>query len=124
MEEINKRYQPLRGKSNGAKSKIGKKKVAWPSTMDGQAVSLMNFASLIQAQISTTSLADQIITDQKLDRQKRIDKFDDHVSMFNKIDEKVDNFHTENKDFNERQVILTKENEDLKLKFSTLLDQF
>jgi predicted nuclease with TOPRIM domain len=36
--------------------------------MDGQAVSMMNFSSLIQAQISTTSLADQIISDQKEDR--------------------------------------------------------
>lgn len=92
--------------------------------MDGQAVSMMNFSSLIQAQISTTSLADQIISDHKGDRQKRIDRFDEHVSMFHKIDQKVDSFHTENKDFNERQVVLTKENEDLKLKFSTLLDQF
>ena len=34
------------------------------------------------------------------------------------MENKIDIVHAEKKDFNERQVLLTKENEDLKLKFS------
>ena len=69
-------------------------------------------------------MADQIITDQKLEHKKRVEKFDEQVALYEHIDSKVSSFHQENKDFNDRQISLTKENEDLKLKFSTLLDQF
>lgn len=36
----------------------------------------------------------------------------------------MDSFQAEKKQFSDRQVKLTKENEELKLKFSQLLDQF
>lgn len=92
MEGMAKKLQPLRGKSNGAKSKTGKKKQG-PISMDGLALSMMNFSSMIQSQISTTSMADQIITDQKLEHKKRVEKFDEQVALYEHIDSKVSSFH-------------------------------
>ena len=44
--------------------------------------------------------------------------------MFDEMDDKLESFHKDKKLLADRQLSLTKENEELKLKFSRLLDQF
>jgi hypothetical protein len=79
---------------------------------------------MADAHITSVLLADQIIKEQKENKKTELDTIERYLQISEHIEKKVDSFHIEKKAFTVRQVSLTKENEELKLKFSQLLDQF
>ncbi len=67
-------------------------------------------------------VADDVI--QQLHEQSKIkvSNIDKELEFHQKVEEKVDELALEKKEFLTKQFTLTKENEDLKIKFSQLLD--
>jgi hypothetical protein len=79
---------------------------------------MFNLQSLADAHITSVLLADQIIKDQKDTKKTELESIERYLQLSEHIEKKVDSFHVEKKAFSVRQVSLTKENEQLKLKFS------
>lgn len=77
---------------------------------------------MAKSQIASVLIADQIIKEQetlKKDKNARLDK---QLEIYTDIEKRIELIQNEKKEFNDKQVALTKENEDLKVKFSQLLD--
>ena len=85
---------------------------------------MFDLHSMADAHITSVLLADKIIKDQKESRKAEVTELDRYLQLSSHLEKSMDSMHAEKKSFSDRQVHLTKENEELKLKFSQLLDQF
>ena len=79
---------------------------------------------MLQTQINTTAIADEIITDHKKMKDEKLGPLNRQLQIYQEIHDKLHKSENDKKELNGKQVELTKQNEDLKVKFSQLLDQF
>lgn len=86
--------------------------------------SMLYTHGLLKANISCTQICDQILLEHKQLRKEKLAHLDTQLLVYREIEDKMQRIDAEKKESGNRQVELTKQNEDLKVKFSQLLDQF
>lgn len=116
---------PFRGKSSGnSKSSLAKSSrgAAKKQQQANPIEKLFNLGEMVQTQISSVMVADDVIKQLHEQSKTKVENINKELEFHQQVEQKVDELAIEKKEFLTKQFTLTKENEDLKIKFSQLLD--
>jgi hypothetical protein len=79
---------------------------------------------MVKSQISSISIVDDVMKELQEKRKAKVDNLNKEIEGMKQIEHNIENLNKEKEDFSVLQKTLTQENQDLKQKFSDLLDQF
>lgn len=85
-------------------------------------VSLFGLSEMLQSQINSISIVDDVMKELQQKKKNDSNNIDKEIEHMNIIQHNIENLNKEKEDFSILQKTLTKENQDLKQKFSDLLD--
>lgn len=83
---------------------------------------MFSISDSFKQQISSVLISDDIIKNMKIAKNESLKKLDNQHQINSRFNDKVDQFQKEKAQMGEKLADLTKDNENLKLKFSQLLD--
>lgn len=87
-----------------------------------QVQQMFSISDSFKQQISSVLISDDIIKNMKIAKNESLKKLDNQHQINSRFNDKVDQFQKEKAQMGEKLADLTKDNENLKLKFSQLLD--
>lgn len=79
---------------------------------------------MVKSQISSISIVDEVMKELQEKKKNTAEHLIKEIENMKQIETNIENLSKEKDDFSVQQKALTKENQDLKQKFSDLLDQF
>ena len=104
--------------AKGAKGKRGSS----ASNVGANYERLFNLPQVVEQQIATTIFCDQVLKDHKASLANKNKRINDQLDYVSTLEEQMVHFKRQKEEFSKNQKKLTKDNEELKVKFSQLLD--